>query len=150
MNTKKTAIILVFLIIGAGLVWYRMGSNAGKGGNEGNNPGAINQPDKGQEQGQAGENSGEIKDDQVYLFVGEGCPHCENVEKFIEENKIADKVKITTLEVFVNKGNQKLYLEAYKKCGKDTKQISVPVMFYQGECIEGDKGIEKKLGELAA
>lgn len=147
MNTKKTAIVLVFLIIGAGLVWYRMGTDAGKSGNQGDNPSVLNQqPDK----GKAEENNGEIKDDQVYLFVGEGCPHCENVEKFIEENKIADKIKITTLEVFVNKGNQKLYLEAYKKCGKDTKQISVPVMFYKGECIEGDKGIEKKLGELAA
>lgn len=92
-----------------------------------------------------------LSDNTTYLFVGDGCTHCENVEKFIGDNEVGGKITLEILEVFKEVGNQKYYLEALNKCNApDKKNISVPVLYHNGECINGDVDIINKLKELTS
>ncbi|MFA5947843.1 MAG: hypothetical protein WC806_02630, partial [Candidatus Gracilibacteria bacterium] len=54
---------------------------------------------------------------QMFLFVGEGCPHCANVEKYIVENDIMKKLDIKILEVYYNAENKKLYNQKAQEVG---------------------------------
>lgn len=118
---NKTALIIILLFIGIGIFLFRIGSE---------------------------KNKITLADDRAYLFVGEGCPHCEKVEEYIRDNKIGEKLTIETMEVFKNIANQRYYQKAFELCGKETKDILVPVLYYKGECFSGDVDIEKKLGEF--
>lgn len=75
----------------------------------------------------------------VILFYGDGCPHCENVEAFVSENKIEDKISFIRLEVWKNKDNQSVLAQVLAKCGITTNQISVPLLFDgTDKCYAGD------------
>lgn len=78
----------------------------------------------------------------MIFFYGKGCPHCENVEKFLEENKnIEEKVKFEKLEVWSSRKNKELMLEKAKICGIDNERLGVP-LFWNGEtCLSGDTPI---------
>lgn len=75
----------------------------------------------------------------IILFYGEGCPHCKNVDDFIAQNGIKDKVKFENLEVWYNKDNQAIIGQVAQKCGVDSKQVGVPFL-YDGisKCYVGD------------
>jgi hypothetical protein len=48
------------------------------------------------------------KTNEVVLYWGEGCPHCENVEAYLKENpQIDSKLKIVRKEVYKNQVNAK-------------------------------------------
>ena len=36
----------------------------------------------------------------IILYVGDGCPHCEKVEKFIKENQVDSNVLYIQKEVY--------------------------------------------------
>ena len=87
----------------------------------------------------------DFPDDQadLILYWGKGCPHCENVKKYIRDNDFDSKIKIAYREVYYDNGNQ-LKLEAtVKLCPEiDTTQgIGVPLSFDPKEkkCILGDQ-----------
>jgi glutaredoxin len=81
------------------------------------------------------------------LFYGSTCPHCKNVEKFINDNNIKSKIAFQELEVYENIANQKILGEKAKICGMDTNNIGVP-MFWDGKtCITGDQPIINYLQE---
>jgi glutaredoxin len=75
----------------------------------------------------------------MILFYGEGCPHCKNVDEFIMQNKITDKVKFANLEVWSNKDNQTILGEVALKCGISSGSVGVPLL-YDGnsKCYVGD------------
>ena len=75
----------------------------------------------------------------IVLFYGQGCSHCKNVDDFISQNKIEDKVKFTRLEVWYNKNNQNILAQAAQKCGIQTGQVGVPFLYDGGgKCYVGD------------
>lgn len=75
----------------------------------------------------------------IILFYGEGCPHCKDVEDFISQNKIEDKVKITRLEVWYNKSNQELLAQVVQKCGITASSVGVPFLYDgNGKCYMGE------------
>lgn len=57
----------------------------------------------------------ELKEDKVniYLFYGNGCPHCEKEEKFLAqlEEKYKDKIQIFKYETWYNSENTNLMLK---------------------------------------
>ena len=65
----------------------------------------------------------------IVLFYGQGCPHCADVEKFISDNKIDEKLKITRMEVWYNQSNQLTLGEVVQKCGIDAKTVGVPFLY---------------------
>ena len=44
----------------------------------------------------------------VYLFYGDGCPHCTHFEEFVENNMEKYGFEVTKYEVWYNKGNKNL------------------------------------------
>lgn len=82
----------------------------------------------------------------LVFYWGIGCPHCENVENWLKENNILEKVKINFKEVYYNKENQTdLYDTAKKYCPEIISNggIGVPTGFSPTEkkCIQGDTPI---------
>lgn len=78
----------------------------------------------------------------IILFYGQGCPHCKNVDDYIAQNKIEDKVKFSQLEVWYNKTNQIMLAEVAQKCDIKAGQLGLPFL-YDGvsKCYIGDTDI---------
>jgi hypothetical protein len=84
----------------------------------------------------------------IILFYGQGCPHCKNVDDFISQNNITDKVKFTRLEVWYDKDNQTILSEVALKCGITSNSVGVPFLYdpstgsgQAGKCYVGDTDV---------
>lgn len=88
------------------------------------------------------------------FFYGNTCPHCADVEKWMRENKIEEKIKIIKKEVYDNRENARELTKAAEKCGLSTESIGVPFLYVEEKCFIGTPdvinylfqkaGIEKK------
>lgn len=75
----------------------------------------------------------------IVLFYGDTCPHCKNVEDFVSQNKIEDKVKFTRLEVFRNQSNSLLLANTAQSCKIDISQgAPVPLLWDGNKCYVGE------------
>ena len=95
------------------------------------------------------EKATEISSD-IILFYGQECPHCRDVDKFLEENRIAEKVKFDRLEVFHNQANGEILAEKARKCGiENEKEIGVPFLYdiQKNQCFTGTPEIEDFFAE---
>lgn len=82
----------------------------------------------------------------LVFYWGNGCPHCENVEKWLKENNTDTKIKVNYKEVYYNKNNQtELYSTAQQYCPEIIQDgnIGVPTGFdpVNKKCIQGDTPI---------
>lgn len=97
-------------------------------------------------------NQPDRKQSQIILFYGDGCPHCEIVDKYIEDNKIEEKVSFVRKEVYNNEKNQKELIEKAKACAISDNNIGVPFLWEKGMCFVGDQDIidffKLKINEL--
>lgn len=83
-----------------------------------------------------------IDSSEMIFFYGQGCPHCVNVEKFLEENKsVEEKVKFEKLEVWKSKENARLMTERARNCGLSEKELGVPLFWDGSKCLIGDTDI---------
>jgi glutaredoxin len=78
----------------------------------------------------------------IIFFYGAECPHCQDVEKFIADNHIDQKVKFSKLEVWLNKPNANLMLEKAQQCGLSQDQLGVPFVWANGKCYMGTQDVE--------
>lgn len=90
-----------------------------------------------------------IAGSDIILFYGKECPHCHDLEKKIEEDKLAEKVKFDSLEVWHNAENKKVFVNKAFECGIAEKDLGVPFLYAKGECYMGTPDIEKFLKEEA-
>jgi glutaredoxin len=92
------------------------------------------------------------KDSPVYdnpdlvFYWGNGCPHCENVEKWLKENNSNAKIKVNYKEVYFNSKNQaELATIAKQYCPEliTADGIYVPMSLdpVNKKCIQGDTPI---------
>ena len=53
----------------------------------------------------------------LYLFRGEGCPHCKNEEKWLKQikEKYGDYLNVYDFEVWYNEENQGKYIKATER-----------------------------------
>jgi hypothetical protein len=88
---------------------------------------------------------------EIVYFWGEGCPHCINVEQFVKDNNIQEKVSYTRKEVFNNKDNAKELITAAQKCGLASGQVGVPLLYDKAnsKCYEGDADVINFLKQKA-
>lgn len=77
----------------------------------------------------------------IILFYGNGCPHCENVEKFIKDKNITSKIQFSELEVFNNDKNAKILREKARICRIDSTQIGVPFLWDGQKCFLGEDDV---------
>jgi len=74
----------------------------------------------------------------LIFYYGKTCPHCREVEKWMRENKIEEKVKIVKKEVYDNRTNAEELAKTARACGLDTTAIGVPFLYTpQGRCLIG-------------
>jgi glutaredoxin len=85
----------------------------------------------------------------LVLFYGNGCPHCQNVDNFIKENKIEEKISLEKKEVFESEENAKELLGAAQKCNLATTEIGVPFLWDGSECFMGETDIINFLKQKA-
>jgi glutaredoxin len=77
-------------------------------------------------------------DASVVYYYGEGCPHCETVQTFLQENNIVFGENLAKKEIWKNVTNQGEMLDRAKSCGLDEKTVGVPFLFADGECFIGE------------
>jgi len=83
------------------------------------------------------------------FFYGNTCPHCADVERWMQENKVEKKIKITKKEVYDNQQNAQELTQAAEKCGLPTDSIGVPFLFAEGKCLIGTPDITSFLSQKA-
>lgn len=80
--------------------------------------------------------------DSYEYYWGEGCPHCANVEDFLNTWENRDKVQIDKKEVYKDQDNIALFKSRVEYCGLPNNQVGVPFLFTpEGECVVGDTPI---------
>lgn len=89
----------------------------------------------------------------IVFYYGEECPHCHNVLKYIADNKVDEKIKINSKEVYHNDTNKKELTDLARICPEimDTSgSIGVPIALIvkENKCIGGDTPIIDKLKDL--
>lgn len=78
---------------------------------------------------------------KMIFYYGIGCPHCANVEDFMEKNGVESKLEIIKKEVYYSKTNAFELKKVAEKCGLDSDSIGVPLMYSKGKCYLGDEEI---------
>lgn len=83
-------------------------------------------------------------------FWLESCPHCKNVQDFINTWEKKDQITIDKLEVQTNRQNGQRLLSVGKYCKIDSQSLgSVPLLFTsEGKCFLGDEPIINYLKTL--
>ena len=82
-------------------------------------------------------------------FWGNGCPHCENVEKFFESWEGKNKVQIEKREVWYSPGNAKAMAARAESCNIPKSELAVPFLVTpDAKCILGDEPIIQHFKEL--
>lgn len=76
----------------------------------------------------------------MILFYGTGCPHCANVDEYIKNNNVKEKVQFAKKEAFYNKCNAKLLESLVGKCNLSIDNIGVPFLWDGANfiCASGD------------
>ncbi len=84
-----------------------------------------------------------LDEKSIILFYGDGCPHCADVEKYIDENNIVQKVSFEKLEVWNNKQNAQIMKKAARICKLNETKIGVPFLFAQNKCYIGTPDVKE-------
>ncbi len=79
----------------------------------------------------------------IILFYGQECPHCKDLEEWIKNNKIKEKISFTELEVYHNEENQNLIMEKARICDLDESSIGVPFLWTGETCLIGGEPIQQ-------
>lgn len=88
-----------------------------------------------------GTSSANLTENYQYYW-GIDCPHCANVEKFLESWSNTNKLKIDKKEVFQNQANSLELTQRAKSCNLPVDQIAVPFLYTPDKkCLEGDQPI---------
>ncbi len=76
------------------------------------------------------------------LFYGDTCPHCQIVEKYINDHDVQAHFKFKELEVFHDQANAQLLGHYAQRCQLNTeKGVGVPFLWTGKKCLIGQKVI---------
>lgn len=80
-----------------------------------------------------------VIDGKTILFYGDGCPHCLEIEAFLEEKEAVQKVNYETKEVWNDADNRKILMEKVAACQMNQDSIGVPFLWdgKNGKCLIG-------------
>ncbi len=94
------------------------------------------------------DDSGDPNSPIVYYY-GRECPHCADLEKFLEENHIAEKVSFAKKEVWHNQRNSSEMRARAEVCKLNPSDLGVPFVWAEGKCFVGGPDAEKFFKEKA-
>lgn len=78
-----------------------------------------------------------VASDNVILFWGEGCPHCEVVKEEILEKKYDKYITIDYREIYYDENNAELFDQKIKECNISQYNAGVPMVYVSGSCSMG-------------
>jgi len=78
---------------------------------------------------------------QYIIYVGDGCPHCANVEAYVEKNDLEKFLPIVFKEVYNNRENAQEFNKVADRIGAPMNRRGVPFMVYGNQYWIGDKPI---------
>ena len=90
-----------------------------------------------------------VTDASIILFYGAECPHCLDVEKYITDHQLDQKVQFSKLEVWHDKANANLLTQKAQECGIKTEEVGVPFLWSAGKCYVGVNEVENFLDSAA-
>jgi glutaredoxin len=79
-----------------------------------------------------------VPTDEIIYYYGKDCPHCHDVDQFLKDNQIDQKVKFIRKEVQYNPGNAQELFSRDNECaisGSDAGAF--PLVYSQGKCFLG-------------
>lgn len=94
------------------------------------------------------DDSGDPNSPIVYYY-GKECPHCKDLEKFLEDNRIAEKVSYAKKEVWHNAKNSREMQSRADECKIEKSDMGVPFVWAEGKCFVGGPDAEKFFRERA-
>lgn len=89
----------------------------------------------------------DLPNGQITIFVGQGCPHCNTVKNWVKEKKADQKLPIVFKEIFNDRLNAALMIDAAKHCNIPLEIAGVPLLWDGQQCRNTDEQILKYLGE---
>ncbi len=92
-------------------------------------------------QQQANNKNGVQDESGMILFYSLSCPHCQNVDQYISDNKVTEKYKFARLEISQDQKNSAKLIARAKACGLDTQGVGVPFLWTGEKCLMGDVDI---------
>jgi glutaredoxin len=102
--------------------------------------GYLENSQKSSEQGvSTGDDSGTSTD--IIYYYGKECSHCADVAKFLEENKIAEKVDFSKREVWHNTKNKQAMEGKAKECNITPEGMGVPFLYAREKCLVGTPNV---------
>jgi glutaredoxin len=105
-------VVVLMLLIGALIYWGLKDSGSG----------VVLTPDDGA---------------SIVYYYGEECPHCKDVQSFLDENHVAEKIHFVKKEVWHNTKNSAEMESRAKICGIQPEGMGVPFVFSDGQCKVG-------------
>ncbi len=85
----------------------------------------------------------------LIFFYGNTCPHCKDVDEWINKNHITDTVDIQKKEVYDNTENALALEKAAQQCKLATDRIGVPFLYTpEKTCFIGTPAIIEYLQKL--
>lgn len=113
-QTLKISLLVVLSLAALGLLWFAVKKTAGQ----------------------------EAQPTEMTIFVADGCPHCLEVEKYIDENDLRTKLPLLAFkEVSKDQNNAREFVARAKECGLNTNRLGVPVLYDGHDCYEGNEEI---------
>jgi len=86
---------------------------------------------------------------EYILFVGAGCPHCAEVERYLDEQILPDGVTITRQDIYTDHENAVLFNAMTDKLGIPIRQRAIPLLIAPGDrVLIGDIPIIRYFGEM--
>lgn len=116
MNKKFITFALIFVIVGL-LSAVVLGSRSNKDDTQ--TPTGVN----------SSVAPSSINSQAPIFFYGNTCPHCKDVEEWMKENGIEEKIDIVKKEIYDNQANALELTNAAKSCGLPTNSIGVPFLY---------------------
>lgn len=77
----------------------------------------------------------------IYLFYGQGCPHCAQVESFFEKNNLYTRYSVEKREIYSHKDNALLFNTLLNKYQIPESGRGVPAVVIGSKVLMGDKPI---------
>jgi glutaredoxin-related protein len=79
---------------------------------------------------------------EITLFYSSKCPHCQEIETFLQKNAVHSKISFAEKEVTENKDNLKKLITITKKCNfPKNNYIELPILWTGSECLIGRDNI---------
>jgi glutaredoxin len=85
----------------------------------------------------------------IIYFYSNTCAHCAETEKWMEENKIEQKITLIKKEVNDNQQNAQELVKAAVSCGLQSNTVGVPFLYAEGKCFIGSPDVQAYLAKKA-